>query len=74
MGYEEMNQEFIDIVAANFTNREYEKLANEARSFFFEVILRQDGINGLVFSTIWKRTWTLTEEVALTGEAIAALG
>lgn len=67
------HEKYIEIVSQNWTMDRWNLLATDARKHFFDVIFKADGAEGAIFVRLWQQTWTLVEEVRLTGEATSII-
>lgn len=67
------HEQYLETIAQNWTLSYWRVATKEVRWFFFDLIHYNDPQNGPAFTRLWERTWSLEEEVRLTGEATAIL-
>ena len=66
---DQINERFVAIVENNYTLREYRTISTRMRAYLTGKIRREDGNHE--FYLIWKRSFSLKEEIVLDGFATA---
>lgn len=73
MDADEVHDKYIEIIANNWTMGYWHKMSMVIRGHHYLKIHQADGAAGYIFTRLWGRTFSLVEEVRLSGEATSVI-